>query len=84
MVREPDDAPVPEASKTRFYIGLAAAIVIGGLLAIFVLPNLYASGTEGPAEESIDGIVVPGADGLQTLDGEEVVPQEPDPAATSN
>lgn len=84
MVREPDDAPVPEKSKKRFYIGLVLATLVGGFLVIFVLPNLYASTTEGPAADAIDGIIVPGADGLQTLDGEQVVPAEPDPAATSN
>ena len=84
MVTEPEDAPVPEGSKRNFYIGLVLAIIVGAFLVIFVLPNLYASTTEGPAVDSIDGVVVPGADGLQTMDGDEVVDEEPDPAATSN
>ncbi|CTQ49672.1 hypothetical protein [Jannaschia donghaensis] len=84
MVSEPKDAPVPDKSKTKFYIGLVVAILIGGALVIFVLPNLYASTTEGPAADAIDGVVVPGEDGLQTLDGDAVVPTEGDPQATSN
>lgn len=83
MPIEPTDAPVPETSKTRFYVGLLAAILVGGALAVFVLPNLYASTTEGPAADAIDGVVVPGRDGLETLDGAQVVPQDADPQATS-
>ena len=84
MVREPNDAPVPEGSKRNFYIALVVAIIIGALLVIFVLPNFYASTTEGPAEDAIEGVVVPSPDGLETLDGDSVVPTEGDPAATSN
>lgn len=76
MVREPRDAPVPEKSKKNYYIGLAAAIVIGAVLMIFVLPNLYYSTTEGPAADEADGVVLPGDDGLVEGDGTPIAPIE--------
>lgn len=74
MVREPDDAPVPEKSKKNYYIGLVVAIVVIGALVLFVLPNLYNSADEGPATDAVDGVVTPSADGLDA-GGEEVAPE---------
>ena len=68
MVSEPQDAPVPDRSKRNYYIGLAIAIVVGGLLILFVLPNLYALTDEGPAVEEGFGVTVPSGDGLERID----------------
>ncbi|WP_299647267.1 hypothetical protein [uncultured Jannaschia sp.] len=74
MVREPDDAPVPEKSKKNYYIGLIVAIIVGGALVLFVLPNLYYQTDEGPATDSADGIVTPSPDGLDA-GGDPVAPE---------
>ncbi|WP_298429573.1 hypothetical protein [uncultured Jannaschia sp.] len=63
MVIEPHDAPVPESSKRNYYIWLAVAIVLGGLLVVFVMPNLYYLTAEGPAVDGGFNVVVPEADG---------------------
>lgn len=69
MVTEPDNAPVPESSKKNYYIGLAAAIVIGGLLVLFVFPNLWFLTAEGPAVEEGFQVTLPaGDDGLTRTD----------------
>ncbi|TFL20184.1 hypothetical protein [Jannaschia formosa] len=68
MVSEPRDAPVPNRSKRNYYIGLVVAIVIGGLIALFVLPNLYMMTDEGPAVDDDFQITVPDAgDGLERV-----------------
>ncbi|MCK0169016.1 hypothetical protein MWU52_15785 [Jannaschia sp. S6380] len=74
MVREPDDAPVPEKSKKNYYIGLVVAILIGAVLVIFVLPNLYFLTDEGPAVDDVEGIVLPDEDGLVDGDGDPIAP----------
>ena len=63
MVSEPDDAPVPNKSKRKYYIGLVVAIIVGGFLALFVLPNVYMMTDEGPAVDDDFQITVPSADG---------------------
>ncbi|GIT92950.1 hypothetical protein JANAI62_34080 [Jannaschia pagri] len=68
MVSEPNDAPVPNASKGRYYIGLAVAIVLGGLLVLFVFPNLVALTNEGPAVDDDFQVTLPSADGLERVD----------------
>jgi hypothetical protein len=68
MVTEPDDAPVPERSKKNYYIGLAIFIVIGAILALFVVPNLYFLTAEGPAVEEGFEVTVPEEQGLDRVD----------------
>jgi hypothetical protein len=68
MVTEPRDAPVPERSKTRYYIGFAVLVVVGGILALFVVPNLYFLTADGPAVEEDFQVTVPTNDGLERID----------------
>jgi hypothetical protein len=68
MVTEPDDAPVPDRSKKRYYIGFAVLVVIGAGLAFFVLPNLYFMTSEGPAVEDGFRVTLPTDDGLVRVD----------------
>ena len=68
MVTEPADAPVPERSKKKYYIGFAILAVIGVILAIFVLPNLYFLTADGPAVEDDFEVTVPAGDGLERVD----------------
>ncbi|PWJ10928.1 hypothetical protein [Jannaschia seohaensis] len=68
MVSEPKDAPVPDRSKRNYYIGVATALVIGGLLAVFVLPNALMLTDEGPAVDDGFQITLPGDDGLERVE----------------
>ena len=70
MTHEPSDAPVPDQSKTKYFIGLAVAIVFGGLLAVFVLPNLFILTDEGPAADTEFQITVPESDGTGLTGGD--------------
>ncbi|CTQ33610.1 hypothetical protein [Jannaschia rubra] len=72
MVREPEDAPVPERSKGIFYVGLVVAVVLGAVLLFIILPNMMTAADDGPAE-GVDGIVMPSDDGLVEGDGDEIV-----------
>ena len=65
MPHEPTDAPVPEKSKSTYYVGLVVAILVVGALAVFVFPNILALTNEGPTAVDDLEVQVPTDDGLE-------------------
>jgi hypothetical protein len=68
MVTEPSDAPVPEKSKKKYWIGFAVLVVIGAILFLFVVPNLYFLTADGPAIDDGFQVTVPTTDGIERVD----------------